>query len=353
MANIHNTKYGKYYPLILQYYNESKTPKEIVKLLNDPCITKPIQVTKIASRLGCTRKTKIQDKFSTVDEIALKLIQSGKSCVQTAKQLNIDCQSMTRRLKKKYGLTILPDGKKNVDSTYFSKIDTEEKAYWLGFLYADGYVSQRGSIELCLKDKDHVEKFKNAIHSEHKISKKNVTLKGKTFVEYKISIRDSKIVSDLEKYECFSNKTFTIECPQLDSLELYRHFVRGYFDGDGCLTVDKRNNISCQFTCGSYSFIKSLQSYLREVVHIDTTLRIIKNENAYDLRTKSSGDAFHLVDFLYDKSSIYLNRKYDKYLNVCRSRNILQDSLNYEDGIKRGWRNVGITTDSLPEPKAI
>lgn len=52
--------------------------------------------------------------------------------------LHMDAISMSGRLKRFYNFSVLPDGKKAINSNFFHDIDTEEKAYWLGFLYADG-----------------------------------------------------------------------------------------------------------------------------------------------------------------------------------------------------------------------
>lgn len=60
-----------------------------------------------------------------------------------------------------------------MDKRFFKTIDTEEKAYWLGFLYADGSVSKdlkAVTLELNIKDIDHIRKFKRAINSTHKIT---------------------------------------------------------------------------------------------------------------------------------------------------------------------------------------
>lgn len=344
MANIHSTKYGKYYNAIKKYYNEGKSYKEIINLLNAPEINSPGQISKILSSLGVTthKEDNKWKNFVEIDTKALEMIKSGISCTKTAKILGIDQQSMNKRLKQHYGLKVLLDGKKNVDSNYFDNIDAEDKAYWLGFMFADGYVSDDDSIELCVKsaDRSHLEKFKSDIKSEHKIGSKIIYLDGKQYRANRISFTDHHLAQALRKLGCINFKSLIIEFPDLQSLELYRHFVRGFFDGDGSILNHKSTYIQCEITCGSCNFIRSLQDYLEELVLIKTFIKKDNRSNAYKLVTGSRYEAFRMAEYLYKDSSIYLSRKYAQYKNVCRSENFLQVSLNDEDGIKRGWRKV-------------
>ena len=344
MSNIHNSKFSKYYEDVKKYYLEGKTGKEIIQLLNSPDITKPRQIAKIANILGIRKRhpnNKIKEKFAEKDKKAMELISQGMSCTKTAKLLGVDQQSMNSRLKRFYNFTVLLDGKKKVDSHYFEVIDTEEKAYWLGFLYADGYIGKNNEVELCLceRDKQHVMKFKECLKSEHAVSRKIVLLNGKQFAAYRISIKDSELANGLIKHGCVNNKSDCIEMPQLNSKELYRHFVRGFVDGDGSI-IHRRNYISVNITSASESFCNSLTAYCQEIVGINFVKQKYANENAYHVTTMARAEGILFLHHLYDNCNIYLDRKYNQYLKVCRLETISLKSLNDEDGIKRGWRNV-------------
>ena len=84
-----------------------------------------------------------------------------------------------------------------VNEDYFEDINTKEKAYWLGVLYADGAINKNNSVRLGMKDKDHIEKFKKAIGAiNHKIG---VTIDKRFTHEsecYYISIKSKKINID-------------------------------------------------------------------------------------------------------------------------------------------------------------
>lgn len=343
MSNIHNTKYGKYYGIIKDNYCK-KTCREIIQMINDPDITKTKQIIKIAASLGINKREgrkDIKEKFREKDEQALKMIADGMSCTQAAKILGVDQQSMNYRLKKYYNLEVLLDGKKKVDSHFFDVIDTEEKAYWLGFLYADGYVTAE-RVELCVqaRDRNHLLKFKKSIDSQHDIQTKKMTLNGKKFEANRVSINDKMLVSALAKHGCTQKKSLSISFPQLSSRELYRHFVRGYFDGDGSITNHGNSYFACEFSCASESFMKSMKDYMKEVCHIKTILTKDARSLVLKLRTTSRWEAVRFMEHLYSNSVMYLDRKKEQYLNICRLENILQDSPDKEDGIKRGWRNV-------------
>ena len=149
---------------------------------------------------------------------------------------------------KKYNLPIRNDKEKNkkyiCNNSYFENIDTQEKAYWLGFIYADGYIGKnnnngRFGISLSTEDIDHLYKFKESIESSHPINKYRVSSGYKIGAEYcRIIICEEKLVNDLIKQGCVYNKTNILSPPNIDK-KLRRHFIRGYMDGDGSIIIHK------------------------------------------------------------------------------------------------------------------
>ena len=121
------------------------------------------------------------------------------------------------------------------DSNVFEKIDTEEKAYWLGFLYADGYVNEEKhflTLGIGNKDKEHIEKFRKFLKTNAPyVDKANNG--GHPFRYFRIY--DQKIVADLAKQGCTQGKSLTL-MPSCDMDEsLWVHWSRGVFDGDGSI----------------------------------------------------------------------------------------------------------------------
>ena len=104
------------------------------------------------------------------DETVQKIIElraSGKGVTEIGKILNLDRAAVSRNLKK----LGIDTSRNTLIKDIFRQIDTEEKAYWLGFLYADGYVSKYNQVEvsLALKDKNHLEKLKVFINTNTNI----------------------------------------------------------------------------------------------------------------------------------------------------------------------------------------
>lgn len=133
--------------------------------------------------------------------------------------------------------------RKKYNENYFETIDTEDKAYFLGLIYSDGCLINNQkeyryklTLKLHIKDKDILEKFIKYVDGEM-----DLWFHGQREM-CEISLSGKKIVSDLQNKGAYPNKTFNIKYPELDE-NLERHFLRGYFDGDGCIriNVDKRD----------------------------------------------------------------------------------------------------------------
>lgn len=206
------------------------------------------------------------------------------------------------------------------DDTVFDCIDTEEKAYWLGFLFADGYISSdplsnkkypRYTIEcsLQLDDLEHLEKMKCFFKKRNALIIDNHRCR--------LEFGSKHLWQTLNSYGCTPNKSLTLRFPSenvFKSNDLIRHFIRGYWDGDGCLTYKRAGypSISCIST---ESFLNQVQSYF------NTNKSLYNNSKTNDITKvlKYNGqEAFNIIKFLYKDSKIYLTRKYNKYLEYCR-----------------------------------
>ena len=258
------------------------------------------------------RKNKFIKVEKEIDDIAEKMFKSGQSITSIAKELKIDRGCLSVRLKAR-GLDIKQHcNKKSINSNYFDEIDSEEKAYWLGFLIADGYISDDNKVELCLKDKDHIEKFKKSLNLGNKISIKKV----KQYTAYRISFKDNHIGERLKNLGCIPRKTFKLSLPILNDVFM-RHFIRGYFDGDGCICMqDSLNKTQISFTCGCENFLIQLCEYLNSKLNFSTDLYVRQSHTAYEIRLFNNINKKELLNYLYKNSSIYLDRKYKLYTHM-------------------------------------
>ena len=163
----------------------------------------------------------------TIQKI-IELHNSGKGVTEIGKLLNLDRAAVSRNLKK----LGFDTSRNTLIKDIFHIIDTEEKAYWLGFLYADGYVSKYNQVEvsLTLEDEDHLIKLKNFINTNTEIIKDDHRCR--------LLFCSKELAKDLANLGCVNNKSLILTFPTEEQVpqELLRHFLRGYVDGDGWST---------------------------------------------------------------------------------------------------------------------
>lgn len=265
---------------------------------------------------GIRKKRQRKIYFSNdILEYTFKKCKSGASIASVAKELNINDETLAKDLLQKYNYKPGSDGKKYCDSNYFEKINTKEKAYWLGFFSADGYVNQSTrSIEFCLKDEEAIILFKKAIKSKHKISCRNEKY-------YRISIKDKKMSQDLLSLNLDNNKTYNYSIP-IDKIpeKLVSHFLRGYFDGDAYIGISNRNKLVISVTEASNKVMIDIQKILKKELNID--FNIIYNRRNLYVFSITGKKAEKILEYIYNDSDekIRLERKYKKFKEYCRTK---------------------------------
>lgn len=215
--------------------------------------------------------------------------------------------------------------KYSCDENFFEEIDTEEKAYWLGFLYADGYITERKTeksslilgISLSVKDIEHLYKFKKSLKSNHNINKYKVVSGYKVGADYcRILIFSNKLCNDLIKQGCVKNKTDILTFPNIKK-ELKKDFIRGYIDGDGSLVIYKsRNKKNCSIhICGTKEILLGIEDYLEINNKLIRRYKDRTNNNFY-ITIGGNLQVKRISKLLYGDSTIYLERKYNKFLEI-------------------------------------
>ena len=205
----------------------------------------------------------------------------------------------------------------DVNDDYFNQIDSEEKAYWLGFLIADGWINQREGqdrlvLDISSKDKKHLESYANALNFNGPI--KDFEIKSGEYKGYKhsqIAITSQQLVNDLSKYGCVPNKSLMLKFPKLPQ-RLISHFIRGYFDGDGSVFISNEKHwrnktivpvIHYRF-CGTKEFLTEVDKY----INLNGILSQPKGK-AYELAFKRNRKLIPFYDYLYKDATIFLKRK--------------------------------------------
>jgi hypothetical protein len=269
----------------------------------------------------------------------------------------------------KLDLKIIPQEitsrKSQINENYFENIDCEEKAYILGFLFADGNVSEKShkvSVQISYKDKDILIKMCNILFNgdtsyikEYKYDRviyNKDNNKTYSFLDHKAAIFliNKKIADDLIKLGCMPNKTLILKFPILRD-DLIQHFIRGYFDGDGSLTINVRklgkickNGKICKYRAtdayfsivGTKDIIDNMAKYISLLgAHYEINKRHPeRNNNNYTIRVSGNKQIKKICDYLYDNSTIYLDRKYDTYIRLSNMRNKIEQKQEVAKNLK-------------------
>lgn len=213
---------------------------------------------------------------------------------------------------------------------YFEKIDSEEKAYWLGFIAGDGYIvkAERNAelgIELNEIDYEHLKKFNKCLKGNVEVGFRK-RFDERTKNEYKmcfIRFYSNKLVDDLIKLGITPNKSLSICFPTIQQ-KYYVPFLRGYFDANGCISFNKKRNcISCDYASGSIDMINSLRKILFEEYGINSYI-IQEKTKTIRLYIKGMKNAFNFCNLIYKDSNIHLPRKYNKFYLLTKECNIEQ-----------------------------
>lgn len=265
--------------------------------------------------------------FEEINEIYQKHVNEHKTLSELSREYGFNVSYYF----KKYNLETFNWWKKDLNKrrelyhAYEIKndlevIDSEEKAYILGLWMSDGWVTDN---EICIKihkdDRQLIEKIRDFFAPEVPIKE------VKNTVSFRLS--SIKLVEQFNSYGCIKNKTYSeMHVPNI-SKELIRHFIRGYFDGDGTIFMDRKyykSNI-CSICEG---FLKELQKILTEN-YIESRINIEVREgkplkdpdgkitttqkNMYRLYVSKQAEILKFKDFMYRNSTIYLKRKFDKF----------------------------------------
>ena len=208
---------------------------------------------------------------------------------------------------------------------YFKEIDTSDKAYWLGFLFADGNVfipksksgeSKGATIELGLKAEDdyHIYNFVRCIDGNNLIEYRQVKLNNKEYPSARIQLNSAKMANDLIRKGCVPRKSLILKPPKGLSKHLTSHFIRGYFDGDGCVGFYENRNAFMLQILGTKPVLNWIQTILENKL---ITSRIRKDNRGdffiLDITGRDNFEAF--FNYIYKDKKYFLGRKYDKYVN--------------------------------------
>lgn len=239
------------------------------------------------------------------------------------KLLDVSHRAMLSVMKE-FNINSKRKNRYTLNEQYFDIIDTEAKAYCLGFLYADGFVGDErtNNIVFSSKDKDILEKIAKEIEFTSEIRKAKKGGFENSKESYSLNFSSNHMAESLRKLGLFPNKSLSIDkIPNIEK-SLLRHFLRGYFDGDGSVSITTSSSINKGKKYSYQRLIVSIIATSSMIKDIVSTFEIkkysvkdSKTKGMQYLYVKATKEIEMLYDLLYKDATIYLNRKYEVWIN--------------------------------------
>ena len=264
-------------------------------------------------------------------ERAVAAYHEGLSLTKIAHSIGVAESTLGRHFRAKNIKVINRQNIARMNENIFQIIDTEEKAYWLGFLYADGNV-YKNRLTLCLKstDKEHLIKFKRFLAYEGTLEYRKCLLKktGKEYESYSLSFNNKKIADDLKRLGCVERKSLVLTFPCENNLPKYFHldFIRGYIDGDGYIGWNEKKNAFRLGIVGTHDVLQNIANKL--------DLRIGKIQEKGNIFQIEWGGKYLVpyLEKLYGNANIYLDRKFKIYDNYKFKSKYIRNFTGYRKG---------------------
>ena len=311
------------YETIVNMYTSGMTQAEIAAIYNCSAssISSILHKFDVLIRLGGSKNA-----MADISQWA-KMYEDGMLLSEIADEFGTTGATVSKLLKKNgYNVDRFTY---HFDECYFDNIDSQEKAYILGILWADGCNARsKNSIILQLQEKDRelLEAINVLTKNERPLRKQELSKYNPKWQDcYKITWQSKHLSELFESYGMVQKKSLVLEFPRWLTDDLYSHFIRGYFDGDGCISLMKINKNRSAYVgmVGTRMFLDEVAKIIRDQVGINVHIK--RDERANDpicnLRCNTREDVLKLLNWLYNDANIYMKRKYDKYQQFLNNIN--------------------------------
>jgi intein/homing endonuclease len=244
-----------------------------------------------------------------LEELIADQYKSGLPGTKIAQNLNLKKDQVYRILKKLNITRSMSQAKRRypLNEAYFENLDTGNHFYWLGFIIADGHNSEiQNSLTITLAEKDReiLENLKRDIRSSAPI--KILSPKNTTYKYVRLNLNSRRLSESLKKLGIEQKKTFNVRLNKLSIPKLYLpEFVRGYFDGDGSVSVAGFSLTGNQYVC------LYILEILKRVTNSQATLRKFRNSFTFNIGGRLQ--LRKIYDYLYRDPTTYLIRKKLKF----------------------------------------
>ena len=277
-------------------------------------------------------------------------------------------------IEDNYPLTTNHISNRRIRHDIFSKIETELQAYLLGFYAADGNINEKRKtfrIHLQKRDSELVYLYKDIISPDARTftveEHKTTGRAGKEITAHEsfgVDITSSKLCNDLVALGIGYNKSYCdLHIPTQIPENLIRHFIRGYFDGDGSFIIwlVKEKGKSDRIR-GKVDICAKSASMLNEFIkffaenNIKFNLNYLKRDDMYRISTSSKKELQKIYNILYKDSYFYLSRKFNKfnhYVNtevtqlIAEYRNAQEVNVNESNNLPKSVEHSIIQNENI------
>lgn len=261
------------------------------------------------------------------EKLAFEFQTTNISLTKMAKREGTTRQTLAKHFKDLGVEVINKQNRVKFNEHVFDKIDSEEKAYWLGFIFADGSIGSTPlqedkkatyTMELSLKgeDSEHLEKFNIFMgYDGNNVKISNSKCNEKIFKRCRWKIANKHLWNTLNDLGCTPCKSLSLKFPNesiFESKDLIRHFIRGYFDGDGCISRHIHNTIITP----SISMLGTPEFLLNVERNIPCKVNY-RHDKRHSVQTQilefNKEEGIKFINYLYKDANVYLDRKYKLY----------------------------------------
>lgn len=256
----------------------------------------------------------IQQIIKNYQDLKMNLKEAGKDFSLNGLQV----RNLLKENKTPQRKNAKDTRKFKVNDKFFNK-ECPDMAYILGFWAADGNVhstENRLDLELAFVDREILEKINLLLQNERPIK---VYECANGYQKNKLYFWSKEIKEKFKEYGIVPNKTYSkdFSFPFKLSEEYVIDYIRGFFDGDGC--VKKSNSITFELNSLNKTFLQDISDFLKRKYGINTKITTCGNRDKEMYRLYCYGEeAKKIFNILYTKDSLYLTRKYNKWLELLQ-----------------------------------